>query len=220
MLLPWQRFDPRRLPVLLRHAGAWYFASATMLRTRSLLADGNGRRRVHGCECGARRRRGALDQAPGRRASQTQTPSLSGNLATQLVWKELFRERGWLWKIVAATCLVNLIGIATSLFAMQVYDRVVPTMAYATLTTLVAGMAIVVVLDWTFKTIRARILDSLSGAVDQRVSQHVFEHLLHVQLDAQPRTLGTLAAQVAASKPCASSFPPPSYLRWWICRSR
>ena len=89
-----------------------------------------------------------------------------------------------------ATCLVNLIGVATSLFAMQVYDRVVPTMAYATLTTLVAGMAIVVVLDWTLKTIRARILDSLSCAVDQRLSQQVFEHLLRVQLDAQPRTLG------------------------------
>ena len=59
-------------------------------------------------------------------------------------------------------------------------------------------MAIVVVLDWTLKTIRARILDSLSCAVDQRLSQQVFEHLLHVQLDAQPRTLGTLAAQVGS----------------------
>jgi len=42
----------------------------------------------------------------------------------------------------------------------------------------------VVVLDWTLKTIRARILDSLSCAVDQRLAQQVFEHLLHVQLDA------------------------------------
>ena len=32
VLLPWQRFDPRRLPVLLRHKGAWYFASDAAAR--------------------------------------------------------------------------------------------------------------------------------------------------------------------------------------------
>ena len=130
--------------------------------------------------------------------SDNGTATLSGNLAARLAWKELFRERGWLWKIIVATCLVNLIGVSTSLFAMQVYDRVVPTLAYATLTTLIVGMAIVVVLDWVLKSIRARILDSLACAVDQRLSQQVFEHLLHVQLDAQPRSLGTLAAQVSS----------------------
>ncbi len=138
-----------------------------------------------------------MDPAPPA-ALAGQRRQLSGNLAARLVWKALFRDRGWLWQIVVATCLVNLIGISTSLFAMNVYDRVVPTMAYATLTTLAAGMAIVVALDWTLKTIRARILDSLACAVDQRVSQQVFEHLLHVQLDALPRSLGTLAAQVAS----------------------
>ena len=81
---------------------------------------------------------------------------------------------------------------------MQVYDRVVPTLAYTTLTTLAVGMAIVVVLDWTLKILRARILDSLASAVDERLSQQVFEHLLQLRLDAQPRSLGTLAAQITS----------------------
>jgi ATP-binding cassette subfamily C protein LapB len=38
----------------------------------------------------------------------------------QLVWEELFRDRGWLWQLVLATFFVNLIGVSTSLFAMQV----------------------------------------------------------------------------------------------------
>ncbi len=193
VLLPWQRFDPRRLPALLRHDGAWYFASETRADGVALTATDGEQKTVASS---------ALDGAqvlwiPRQRSRvRGATDTRSGNLATRMVWTELFRERGWLWKVIVATCLVNLIGIATSLFAMQVYDRVVPTMAYATLTTLVVGMAIVVVLDWTLKTIRARILDSLSSAVDQRLSQRVYEHLLHVQLDAQPRMLGTLAAQV------------------------
>jgi len=122
----------------------------------------------------------------------------SGNLAGRLVWLELFRERGWLWQLAVATCLINLFAVSTSLFAMQVYDRVVPTLAYTTLTTLAAGMAIVVALDWTLKIVRARILDSLASAVDERISQRVFEHLLQLRLDAQPRSLGTLAAQISS----------------------
>jgi ATP-binding cassette, subfamily C, bacterial LapB len=199
VLLPWQRFDPRRLPVLLRHRGTWYLAAEALGTAGAgdvLLTGADGAQsRVASAELdGAevlwmRRPPSRPDDGPG---------ALAGNLAARLVWKSLFRERGWLWKIVLATCLVNLIGIATALFAMQVYDRVVPTLAYATLTTLVAGMAIIVILDWTLKTIRARILDSLSCAVDQELSQQVFEHLLRVQLDAHPRTLGTLAAQVGS----------------------
>lgn len=123
---------------------------------------------------------------------------ISDNLAGRLVWQELFRERGWLWQLVIATCLINLFAVSTSLFAMQVYDRVVPTLAYTTLTTLAVGMAIVITLDWILKIVRARILDSLAIAVDERLSQQVFEHLLQLRLDAQPRSLGTLAAQITS----------------------
>ena len=131
---------------------------------------------------------------------QIQIPqvAIKDNLARRLVWQELFRERGWLWQLVVATCLINLFAVSTSLFAMQVYDRVVPTLAYTTLTTLAVGMAIVVVLDWTLKILRARILDSLASSVDERLSQQVFEHLLQLRLDAQPRSLGTLAAQITS----------------------
>ena len=205
LLIPWRQFDPRRLPVLVRRGDAWYFAENAVAAAEAggakeaddihLTAVDGGHSTAAAAE---------LDGAevlwlrhPPSGAQQNEA-GLSGDLATRLVWTELFRERGWLWQIVVATCMVNLIGISTALFAMQVYDRVVPTMAYATLTTLVAGMAIVVVMHWMLGTIRARILDSLACAVDQRVSQQVFEHLLHVRLDAQPRSLGTLAAQIGS----------------------
>lgn len=198
--LPWQRFDPRRLPALLCRDGVWYLARRTAADADDESSDVT-LTGVDGAEASVSS--SALDGAEVlwiRRppASAAVAPPLTANRAAQLVWKELFRERGWLWQIALATGLVNLLGISTALFAMQVYDRVVPTLAYATLTTLVAGMVIVVCVDWALKTVRARILDSLSCAVDQRISQRVFEHLLHVQLDAQPRRLGTLAAQVGS----------------------
>ncbi|RYY55831.1 MAG: ABC transporter ATP-binding protein, partial [Comamonadaceae bacterium] len=189
--LGWRRFDARRLPALVLHAQRWWLAEAAE-GGEVRLSDADGTGSVHQPD--------ALHDAlvlwvrtPPR--SGPVTP-LAGNLALRLVWQALFRDRGWVAKVLVATVLVNLLAVATSLFAMQVYDRVVPTLAYATLTTLAVGMALVMVIDWVLKTVRARILDSLSCEVDERVSQQVFDHLLRLRLDLQPTSLGTLAAQV------------------------
>lgn len=191
--LPWRRLDQRRLPVLVWTGDEWWLAERDAAGRLTLMNAAGARRDADDAEL-----QDALVvwlRAPARRSAEADSV-LSGNLATRLVWRELFRERGWLWKVMVATVLVNLLAVGTSIFAMQVYDRVVPTLAYATLTTLVTGMMLIILLDWLLKTTRARILDSLSCAVDKRVSQQVFEHLLHLRLDQQPRSLGTLAAQV------------------------
>ena len=191
--LPWRRLDQRRLPALVWTGDEWWLVERDAAGGLTLINAAGERRGADDTEL-----QDALVvwlRAPTRRSAEADSV-LSGNLATRLVWRELFRERGWLWKVMVATVLVNLLAVGTSIFAMQVYDRVVPTLAYATLTTLVTGMMLIILLDWLLKTTRARILDSLSCAVDKRVSQQVFEHLLHLRLDQQPRSLGTLAAQV------------------------
>jgi ATP-binding cassette subfamily C protein LapB len=193
--LGWRRFDQRRLPALVWHQARWHLAER-VASGEIVLSDAAETTQT----CAQENLQDALVvwlRVPLTSAGGT-VDAVVGNLAARLVWKELFREPGWVAKVMVATVLVNLLAVATSIFAMQVYDRVVPTMAYATLTTLVVGMALILLLDWVLKTTRARILDSLSCAVDKRVSQQVFEHLLHLQLDAQPRSLGTLAAQVGS----------------------
>lgn len=191
--LPWRRLDQRRLPALVWTGDEWWLVERDAAGGLTLINAAGERRGADDTEL-----QDALVvwlRAPTRRSVEADSV-LSGNLATRLVWRELFRERGWLWKVMVTTVLVNLLAVGTSIFAMQVYDRVVPTLAYATLSTLVTGMMLIILLDWLLKTTRARILDSLSCAVDKRVSQQVFEHLLHLRLDQQPRSLGTLAAQV------------------------
>jgi ATP-binding cassette subfamily C protein LapB len=136
-------------------------------------------------------RAAAVDSFPQRQ------PVLKGNLAATMVWRALFKEKGWLYKVVIATCLVNLLAVVTSLYSMQIYDRVVPTLAWSTLTTLTVGMVLLLGLDWLLKIVRGRIVDSMADVVDKRCQQYVFDHLLHVQLDVQPKSLGTLAAQVS-----------------------
>ncbi|MES9905618.1 MAG: ATP-binding cassette domain-containing protein [Sedimenticola sp.] len=190
--LGWRRFDQRLLPALVCHEGVWYLAQQLDTETIDLI-DEAGKT----LQCAEERLQNAIVlwlRAPARKRRSF---SLWGNRAAGLVWRELFREPGWLFKTLIATVIVNLLAISTSIFALQVYDRVVPTQAYATLTTLVVGMGLIVSLDWFLKTLRARVLDSMACAVDKRTSQKVFDHLLHLQLDIQPRSLGTLAAQVS-----------------------
>lgn len=192
-MMPWRLFDTRRMPALVLWQGQWFLAERTptgefvlnnvqgdqSLVSEGLLVDAQ-----------------VLWMRSAERRLAVAGSVLKGNRAAQWVMQALFSEPAWVAKVVMATLVVNALALSTSLFAMQVYDRVVPTLAYATLTTLVAGMAVVVVLDWGLKTLRARILDSVSVSVDKRVSQQVFEHLLHLRLDIQPKSLGTLAAQV------------------------
>ncbi len=121
----------------------------------------------------------------------------SQNPAAQMVLDEIFKSKRWLAEVLIATTLVNILAIATSIFAMQVYDRVVPTLSYATLWTLVMGMVIVISMSWVLKMTRAKILDSLSSEVSKNISQKLFDHMMHIQLDKRPQSLGTMAAQVS-----------------------
>lgn len=192
LLLRWRRFDQRRLPALIWHKQEWYFVEPDGPQTFKLQSE-SGQTSQSSAE--------ALDLAivlwlkvPNKPAQESHSASKSPS--ARMVLKELFKNSGWLRSVVIATVIVNLLAVCTSIFAMQVYDRVVPTLAYATLWTLVVGMGIVTMLDWYLKIVRAKILDSLSCTVDRSITQQVFEHVMQLRLDTRPRTLGTLAAQI------------------------
>lgn len=192
--IPWRRFNQSLMPALISYQDNWYLAQHAEDESISL-TDSDGNQQIVAEEL--------LQDAMvlwlrhSKRKRPLKSFSIKNNIAAGLVWRELFREPRWLWSVLVATLVINVLAVGNSIFALQVYDRVVPTQAYATLTTLVMAMAIIISLDWFLKTLRARIVDSVSCAVDKRVSQKVFDHLLHIQLDMQPKSLGTLAAQVS-----------------------
>lgn len=191
--LRWNRFDRRRLPAMVLNEDRWYLVEQATDGLLTLTDEAGGATTVESV---------VLENAlvlwvrVAKQREEKAAFSFKDNIAARLVLREMFKTRRWLSEILMATVIINIMAVATSLFAMQVYDRVVPTLAYATLTTLVAGMLMVVCLDWCLKTIRARILDSVSCSVDKAVSQQVFDHVMRLQLDTRPRSLGTLAAQV------------------------
>lgn len=199
--LRWDRFDRRHLPALVLYEGAWQYAEHG--DEGAIILTG-----VDGASLSLAAE--ALMEAPvlWLRFPPREQPvsALLRSGASRLLLAEVLKEKRWVAEVLVATVVVNLLAVATSLFSMQVYDRVVPTFAYSTLTALVTGMAIIVVLDWSLKFIRARILDSMAKRVDQAVSQRLFEHVIRLRLDSRPRSLGSLAAQMNGLESVRSFF--------------
>lgn len=194
-MIAWRRFDRRQLPALVQYDGQWWLAKNGEQADSILLQQGEGLpAQAVSSEELVESLVLWLQRAKQNRLEDNKDQDIP--TARKLILSALFQDKLWLGNVLAATVVINLLAIATSLFALQVYDRVVPTLAYSTLATLVVGMLGIVLLDWMLKGIRAKVLDSLAADVDMRLSKQVFHHLLHLRLDKQPNSLGTLNAQV------------------------
>ncbi|RFC63931.1 type I secretion system permease/ATPase [Mesorhizobium denitrificans] len=96
----------------------------------------------------------------------------------------------------AASLFANLIGIATSLFAMQVWDRVVPARSFETLWVLASGVLIALVIEFTIRMVRVELADYFGKDADQKLSLMFFARALDIRNDARPRSPGTLISQL------------------------
>lgn len=95
----------------------------------------------------------------------------------------VFRE------VVAMSAFINLLALATPIFTLQVYDRVVGTGGLSTLWGLVIGMTLVVLFDLALKQARSRIMQTVALRVDVIVGRHLFNKLVSLplhQLEGQP----------------------------------
>lgn len=117
-------------------------------------------------------------------------PATAAIRSALTAYKPLFIKAG------VATVFMNLISIVSSLFAMQVYDRVVPNFAYATLWVLAAGVGIAILFELVFKALRLSYMESMTERVDRALSQHFFDQVMALKLDKRPSRAGTLVAQI------------------------
>lgn len=94
---------------------------------------------------------------------------------------------------IVASFLVNLIALATPLFVMNVYDRVVPNQATATLWMLAIGITIAFAFDFVLKILRGICLDLAGKKTDLIVSAALFERLLGMKMKLRPSRVGGFA---------------------------
>jgi len=108
----------------------------------------------------------------------------------------LFKRRALFIDGAVAALTINCIALATSFYSMQVYDRVLPSMGYATLWVMTVGVLLAIALELGMRHLRARLVERACKAMDEELSSVFFGHALAIRMDCRPHTVGTFAAQI------------------------
>lgn len=124
----------------------------------------------------------------------------------QLLNNNLGQHKGIVVEAVVASLMINLLALASSLFSMQVYDRVIPTRSEYTLIILSSGAALVILCEMFMKFARSKIMDRMVMSLDHNLSRDIFERLLKVRIDQMPSSVGSLAAQLRGYEQVRSFF--------------
>lgn len=122
--------------------------------------------------------------------------SPSPTSARSLFQNALKGRKSILAQVALATMVGNTLMLSTSLYSMQVYDRVIPTQGISTLLVLTVGVLIATVLELILKIARSAILERTLKDVDIDLSHQIFLRLLRIRMDQFPASVGTLAAHV------------------------
>jgi ATP-binding cassette subfamily C protein LapB len=112
------------------------------------------------------------------------------------VQETLHLYRYELMEACLASAFIGFLALATSLFSMQVYDRVIPTRSEYTLVILSIGVLLSILIELAMKFARSHIMDYVIVGLDNRLSREIFNRLLQLRVDQIPASVGSLAGQM------------------------
>ncbi|WP_170018628.1 type I secretion system permease/ATPase [Campylobacter sp. RM16190] len=108
-------------------------------------------------------------------------------------WGTLKRSKKIYIDVLIASIVVNLFVLASPLFTMNVYDRVVPNNAVETLWVLALGVGFVYIVDLFLKFTRTYFLDIAGKKSDIIMSSLLFERVMDIKLSVKPKSVGSFA---------------------------
>jgi len=135
----------------------------------------------------------AILASPAHRYDARTPASADGVVEGHWFWGTL-RSSWRIYRDVAlASVLINVFAVASPLFVMNVYDRVVPNQAIETLWVLAIGVSVVFGFDFVLRGLRGRFIDVAGTKADIELSSRLFERVLGLRLDARPASSGAFA---------------------------
>ncbi|WP_298971052.1 type I secretion system permease/ATPase [uncultured Roseobacter sp.] len=137
----------------------------------------------------------------------TRSDDRAGAMLSPATAKESAQKPHWFWgavranwgnwaQVLVAALLLNLMSLALPLFVMNVYDKVIPNLAYVTLWTLAIGVGIALLLDLVMRTLRANILENIGRRVDLKVAATLFRQAMDTTLLNRPGGAAGIASTI------------------------
>lgn len=116
-------------------------------------------------------------------------------------------EQNWFWTIVLkdwkryldvmfASLMANILALATVLFSMNVYDRVIPAQSIPTLWVLAGGVLIAAIFEFCLRVARIYLSDIIGKRADLKISDKVFGHALRIKNKERSKSTGTFISQI------------------------
>ncbi|MBS6287246.1 MAG: type I secretion system permease/ATPase, partial [Campylobacter concisus] len=111
-------------------------------------------------------------------------------------WGTLKRSKKIYFDVVIASFIINLFVLASPLFTMNVYDRVVPNNAVETLWVLALGVSVVYGIDLFLKFVRSYFLEIAGKKSDIIMSSILFERVMDMKFSNKPKSVGSFASNL------------------------
>lgn len=180
--------DPSALPCLaVDHQGEWRVVKSFNAQAQWVFEGAEGETTHHG-----------LGQFALAKVNFRMPFERSSSPVWHLIKLEVLKHKGPLVDACLNGVMLNVLALAISFYSMQIYDRVVPTGASATLWVLSLGVLGAIGFEWLARTLRSHQNEKIIEAVDQQLGREVFRRLLNVRLDKLPNSVGSLASQLKA----------------------
>lgn len=115
------------------------------------------------------------------------------NLPKAWFFKVIWRFKRYYYQVILASFIVNFLALVSSLYVMNVYDRVVPNKAYGTLWVLSLGVITAIVFELIAKMLRSYLTDIAGKKADLIISSALFRRVLGMKLQERPTSSGSYA---------------------------
>ena len=113
----------------------------------------------------------------------------------------------WLWNtvkeakpiyrdVLIASVLVNIFALVSPLFIMNVYDKVVPNLAFNSLWVMAIGAGIAYLFDFIMRQLRSYLTDVAGKKIDIIVSSQLFAKVVGIPLAKRSPSVGGMAKQL------------------------
>ena len=111
-------------------------------------------------------------------------------------WGTLGYSRGIYMDVIIASFLINLFVMASPIFTLNIYDRVVPNNAIDTMWVFATGIVVIYIFDIVLKFLRSYFLENAAKKSDIIMSSMIYEHVLNLKIASKPRSVGSFASNL------------------------
>ncbi len=159
---------------------------ATLLQPES----GNGKKRVHTKVLEKTYTGYAIFVRPQYKGASRQNVKEIQENNKRWFWGTLFKSWRIYRDVFVASFLINVFGLATPCFILNVYDRVIPNAAIETLWVLAAGICIIYIFELIMRGLRGYFVDEAGKRANLKISAILFEKVFGLRMEVRPKSVG------------------------------